>query len=78
MEVVLAVQAMRAVREVAQVRFCGDIGALLRAVSDVMAAEECGGGEDGDPQEFSADTHECAAFSLSEVRWPPYRIYFAR
>lgn len=67
-------QAKRAVREVAQARICGDIGTLLGAVSDVMAADERGGGEDGDPKEFVADTNDCASFSLSEVRGPPNEI----
>lgn len=66
--VVTAVQAKRAVRQVTQARFCGDIGTLLRAVSDVMAADERRGRGSGDPNESAAGTNECASFSLSEVR----------
>lgn len=40
-------QAKAALQHVARVRFCGDIYSLLRAVSEVMLADDGGGNMEG-------------------------------
>ncbi|CAM9942146.1 unnamed protein product, partial [Scytosiphon promiscuus] len=67
-----AAEAKRVLRDVAQASFCGDIGTLLRAVSDVMHTDEgrAGGKDDGcdDPkEEFRDMSTEFSTSPLSEV-----------
>ncbi|CAM9335263.1 unnamed protein product, partial [Ectocarpus sp. 8 AP-2014] len=67
-EAVGAIEAKRALREMAQATFCADIRKLLKAVSVIMAADERRQGlEDGSANTNFADTTEGASFPLSEV-----------